>query len=672
MYFCGLYLIVFYFEKQIIMSNKKSQILDSDIFSHLTSIGYLPRWFVLFLDATLCAVAFYIAYALSLKFYYFRFPMQEVAMETRMLITVGSQIFFFWVFHTYSGILRYSSYVDIVKLLMAIGSNLIALFAMHYTCYFFFGEGLFLRAGILIYGVIAFLLLLSVRLTVKTVYDYLVVHNGQVVPVVVYGTQSAGISIAKMIRSASDSKYRLVGFLGDTHNDNDKSIFGIPVISASDPKKLIQFLTRKKVRSVIVSPFKMKDIDLTHDLDFFLEHNIEILTVPSMNEWHEGDKLVDVSKDLKNIQIEELLNRRPIEIEKTHIIEQVKGKVVMVTGAAGSIGSEIVRQLVHYSPQLLVLVDNAETPLHNLKLELEEMKTKSLYVTCIGDVRNFERAEYIMESYRPDIVYHAAAYKHVPMMEDASSECVIANVSGTKNMADLSVKYGIQTFVMVSTDKAVNPTNVMGASKRIAEIYVQSLFNKLNVANASPTKFITTRFGNVLGSNGSVIPLFKRQIEKGGPITVTHPDIIRYFMTIPEACQLVLEAGSMGKGGEIFIFDMGKPVKIVDLARKMIRLAGHKPDVDIEIAYTGLRPGEKLYEELLNIKESTQPTYHEKIMIAKVREYDFNHVEHEIAELLKYANLYKNYMVVSKMKEIVPEYVSKNSQYERLDMEMKK
>ena len=654
------------------MSNKKSQVLDSDIFSHLTSIGYLPRWFILFLDTILCAAAFYIAYALSIKLYYFRFPMQEIAMETRMLIAVGSQIVCFWIFHTYSGILRYSSYVDIVKLLMSIGLNLVFLFAVHYICYFFFGEGIFLRAGLLVYGVVAFLLLLSVRLVVKTVYDYLIIHSGQVIPVVVYGTQSAGVSIAKMIRSASDSKYRLVGFLGDLQSVTDKFIFGMPVASTADKRKLLRFLTQKKVKAVIVSPFKMKEIDPTRDLDFFLENNIEILTVPSMNEWHEGDKLVDVSKDLKNIQIEELLNRRPIEIDKQHIIEQVKGKVVMVTGAAGSIGSEIVRQLINYNPQLLVLYDNAETPLHNLKLELEELQTKCLFVTCIGDVRNLKRSEYVMESYRPDIVYHAAAYKHVPMMEDAPSECVIANVSGTKNMADLAVKYGVQTFVMVSTDKAVNPTNVMGASKRIAEIYVQSLFKKLHESNPSATKFITTRFGNVLGSNGSVIPLFKHQIEKGGPITVTHPDIIRYFMTIPEACQLVLEAGSMGNGGEIFIFDMGQPVKIVDLARKMIRLAGYKPDVDIQISYTGLRPGEKLYEELLNVKEATKPTYHEKIMIAQVREYDFNEVEHEIAELLKFANVYKNYMVVSKMKELVPEYISQNSQYERLDMEMKK
>src|SRR5574344_86226 len=653
------------------MSNKKSQVLDSDIFSHLTSIGYLPRWFILFLDTILCAAAFYIAYAISIKVYYFRFPMQEVALETRMLIAVGSQIVCFWIFHTYSGILRYSSYVDIVKLLMAIGLNLVFLFAIHYICYFFFGEGIFLRAGLLVYGVVAFLLLLSVRLVVKTVYDYLIIHSGQVIPVVVYGTQSAGVSIAKMIRSASDSKCRLVGFLDDLQSVTDKFIFGMPVASTVDKRKLLRFLTQKKVKAVIISPFKMKDIDPARDLDFFLENNIEILTVPSMNEWHEGDKLVDVSKDLKNIQIEELLNRRPIVIDKQHIVEQIKGKVVMVTGAAGSIGSEIVRQLINYNPQLLVLYDNAETPLHNLKLELEELQTKCLFVTCIGDVRNLKRSEYVMESYRPDIIYHAAAYKHVPMMEDAPSECVIANVSGTKNMADLAVKYGVQTFVMVSTDKAVNPTNVMGASKRIAEIYVQSLFNKLTQEDNSCTKFITTRFGNVLGSNGSVIPLFKQQIEKGGPVTVTHPDIIRYFMTIPEACLLVLEAGSMGKGGEILIFDMGKPVKIVDLARRMIKLAGFVPDVDIAIKFTGLRPGEKLYEELLSSKENTISTDHDKIMIAKVRKCDYSTILPQITTLVSLAYSVKDYAVVEKMKEIVPEFISKNSPYEVIDLKNK-
>lgn len=389
--------------------------------------------------------------------------------------------------------------------------------------------------------------------------------------------------------------------------------------------------------------------------------------MPDVSEWHENGNFE--KHNFKNIRIEDLLNRLPIEISKDHIVAQVKDKVIMVTGAAGSIGSEIVRQLTKYSPKLLVLYDNAETPLHNLKLELDEMKAACPYAVCIGDMRNAKRLTDVVTTHKPNVIYHAAAYKHVPMMEDSPCECIIANVLGTRNIADLAVANGVEKFVMVSTDKAVNPTNVMGASKRIAEIYVQSLFKKNAAANPNTTKFITTRFGNVLGSNGSVIPLFRHQIEQGGPVTVTHPDIIRYFMTIPEACQLVLEAGSMGEGGEIFIFDMGRPVKIADLARKMIRLAGYRPEIDIPIAYTGLRPGEKLYEELLNVKEATQPTYNEKILIAKVREYDFDEVAKEIDTLIDYAYLYKNFMVVSQMKRIVPEYVSKNSQYERLDID---
>lgn len=652
------------------MKDRKTQIMDSDIFSHILSIGYLPRWVVLIVDSILSALSFYLAYWLSYKLYYYQFPPQIISFGYRALIVTVSQIFCFWAFHTYSGILRYSSYVDIVKILFSISLNLVILFVIHYVAFFVTGEGVFWRGAILVYAVIAFLLLFAVRLIVKTAYDYLILHGGQVIPVVVYGTKSAGVSIAKMLRATSDSKYRLVGFFDNVESAMDKFIFGLPVISVLNKKNLVRFIERKKVKAVVVSPFKMKEIDPSKDLDIFLDNDVQVLTVPSMNEWREGDLVGDVSKDLKHIQIEELLNRRPIEIEKEHLLNQIADKIVMVTGAAGSIGSEIVRQLIHYQPKLIVLFDNAETPIHNLRLELQELDTKVLFAFCIGDVKNVNRVEHVIEAYKPDIIYHAAAYKHVPAMEDAPSECVMNNVKGTKNVADMAVRYGVKAFVMVSTDKAVNPTNVMGASKRIAEIYVQSLFNKIHPDNPNCTKFITTRFGNVLGSNGSVIPLFQHQIEKGGPVTVTHPDIIRYFMTIPEACQLVLEAGMMGLGGEIFIFDMGLPVKIADLARKMIRLAGYKPDVDIQISYTGLRPGEKLYEELLNVKEMTQPTYHDKIMIAKVREYDFSEVEKSIEELLYYASLYKSYIVVSKMKALVPEYISNNSQYEQLDVDI--
>lgn len=362
-----------------------------------------------------------------------------------------------------------------------------------------------------------------------------------------------------------------------------------------------------------------------------------------------------------------MLNRRQITINQDNIAKQITGKVVLISGAAGSIGSEIARQITSFNPKMLVLVDQAESPLHNLRLEMEEKFPDLCFTVFIGDVRNYERMEALMQTYRPDIVYHAAAYKHVPLMEDNPSESILTNVLGTKNMADLSVKYNVSSFVMVSTDKAVNPTNVMGGAKRIAEIYVQSLFNKLVKENSACTQFITTRFGNVLGSNGSVIPLFRQQIEKGGPLTVTHPDIIRYFMTIPEACLLVLEAGSMGKGGEILIFDMGEPVKIVDLARRMIQLAGFVPDVDIAIKFTGLRPGEKLYEELLLSKENTIPTYHDKIMIAKVCKFDYDTVLPEIMELISLAHDIKDYAVVEKMKKIVPEYISKNSPYEVID-----
>ena len=373
-------------------------------------------------------------------------------------------------------------------------------------------------------------------------------------------------------------------------------------------------------------------------------------------------------KQIKSIQIEDLLERPKIDISSDNIAKQLKGKVILISGAAGSIGSEIVRQVVQYHPNLIVLLDQAETPMHSLKLELEEQYPNQNFSSFLGDVRNKERMEYLIEMFRPDYIYHAAAYKHVPLMEDNPVESIQVNVNGTKIMADLAVKYKVKKFVMVSTDKAVNPTNVMGASKRIAEIYVQSLFRKLEAEGDNITKFITTRFGNVLGSNGSVIPHFKNQIEKGGPVTVTHPEIIRYFMTIPEACMLVLEAGAMGEGGEIFIFDMGSPVKIVNLAKKMIRLAGYIPEVDIKIEFTGLRPGEKLYEELLNHKEITTETHHPKIMIAKVQEYDYDSISVQINELIQYSFMCKNFLTVSLMKKIVPEFLSKNSQYERLDV----
>ncbi len=650
------------------MASRKMQLLESDIFSHLASLKYMPRWIVLVYDVATCCVAFLLACFLARQSYaavpdfHSAWPFGWL-----VLLFVSIVVVSFWAFHTYSGILRYSSFVDIVKLLAAILLQVVLLYTANWICLLVTDKMLFMRLSIVFYAIVGFLLLVMLRLIVKLLFDYLIVNSGTMKPVAVYGTKSAGIGIAKLIRSSESLKFRLSAFLDDDIEGNGKRIFSVPVVSTRDTKRMLNTLKKRKIRTVIVSPLKMATpLNPEKDLDVFIENNIEILTVPDVSEWHEGSKFV--KHDFKNIRIEDLLNRLPINIGKEHIVEQVAGKVIMITGAAGSIGSEIVRQLTQYQPQLLVLYDNAETPLHNLKLELDEMKTVCPYVLCIGDMRNRKRLTDVIETYKPNIIYHAAAYKHVPMMEDNPCECIIANVMGTRYIADLAVEYGVEKFVMVSTDKAVNPTNVMGASKRIAEIYVQSLFKKNVQENPNTTKFITTRFGNVLGSNGSVIPLFRHQIEQGGPVTVTHPDIIRYFMTIPEACQLVLEAGSMGKGGEIFIFDMGRPVKIADLARKMIRLAGYRPEIDIPITYTGLRPGEKLYEELLNVKESTQPTYNEKILIAKVREYNFDEVAKDIDALVEYAYLYKNFMVVSQMKHIVPEYISKNSQYERLDI----
>jgi FlaA1/EpsC-like NDP-sugar epimerase len=655
------------------MGSKKNN-PKTDMFAHLSSVGYLPRWAVLICDLFLCTLAFYLAYFLALKLYYTIPEEQEVAIETRLIVTLCCQTVFFIIFRTYSGILRYSTYADALKLALSVVSSLVVLFIIHYACLFLSGTRFFLGVGLLLYGLLAFVFLFLLRLVVKVTFDHFVVSVGQVVPVLIYGTKAAGVSIGKMIRSTTDSKYKLVGFIDDSKNTSNMQILGKPVYMRNNEEKLADIFRKKQIKAVIFSPWKMKDVKGDKDLDFFLNHNIAVLTSPlieSYDEHIDEDRAQKNLNKIKSIQIEDLLNRRQISINQDEIAKQLSNKVILISGAAGSIGSEIARQVTAFNPKMLVLLDQAETPLHNLRLELEENFPNLCFTIFIGDVRNNDRMEYMMDTYHPDIVYHAAAYKHVPMMEDNPSESILANVLGTKNMADLSVKYHVSRFVMVSTDKAVNPTNVMGASKRIAEIYVQSLFDKLTQEDNSCTKFITTRFGNVLGSNGSVIPLFKQQIEKGGPVTVTHPDIIRYFMTIPEACLLVLEAGSMGKGGEILIFDMGKPVKIVDLARRMIKLGGFVPDVDIAIKFTGLRPGEKLYEELLSSKENTISTDHDKIMIAKVRKCDYSTILPQITTLVSLAYSVKDYAVVEKMKEIVPEFISKNSPYEVIDLKNK-
>jgi FlaA1/EpsC-like NDP-sugar epimerase len=647
------------------------KIKNSDIFSHLSSMGYMPRWMVLILDVVLCLVAYILASKLAYHYYYFQFTSIELYKLTNIILTLGLQIVWFWVFHTYSGIVRYSTFVDITKLLSAIIVNVLTLLVINYFESLFGGDGMLLRLAIVLYGVFAFLLLMFLRVSVKTLYDVFVVNLGRPISIVVYGTKSAGISIAKMIRSESNSRYRVVGFV-DNGNNQDKQIFGLPIYSTAN-SKLLTILEKKQVQAVVVSPLKLKGGEVSNELNMFVDAGLQLLMIPKLTNYKEGDEMgeFNVERNLRKIQIEDLLGRTPIEIDKSPIENMISDKVVMITGAAGSIGSEIVRQLSTFKPKKLILLDNAETPLHNVKLELTEKFNNIEYAFVIADVRMRDRIEAVFAEMRPNVVFHAAAYKHVPLMEDNPSECVMANVKGTCNVADMAVKYGVAAFVMVSTDKAVNPTNVMGCSKRIAEIYVQSLAKKLALQGGKTTRFITTRFGNVLGSNGSVIPLFRQQIEKGGPVTVTHPDIIRYFMTIPEACQLVLEAATIGNGGEIFIFDMGLPVKIADLAKKMIRLSGLEPGVDIQIEYTGLRPGEKLFEELLNDEELVKPTSHDKIMIANVREYDYDEMLPMYDKLFEYGKANQDYLVVRTMKEMVPEYKSQNSVYQKIDSELK-
>ncbi|GAA4186516.1 nucleoside-diphosphate sugar epimerase/dehydratase [Sphingobacterium ginsenosidimutans] len=521
-------------------------------------------------------------------------------------------------------------------------------------------------ALIIFFALFSFLILTVYRTIIKIFFLYTKKVNGTRKKTLIYGAGDLGIAVKRTLDHDVRSKNAIIGFLDDNDQKINKVIDGTKIYSS---KKFNHLINTLNVEEVIIASHNIPSERKNEITDIALERNVSILTLPPVKKIMNGDLNPN---QIQKIKIEDLLERDPIKINDDHILNQTKGKRILVTGAAGSIGSEIASQLGKYEPQMIILCDQAESPLHNLQLDLQDEFPNQVYHTYIADIRSTKRMRLLFETFKPHYVYHAAAYKHVPMMENHPLEAVQTNVMGTKNLADLAVEFLVEKFVFVSTDKAVNPTNIMGATKRIAEIYVQALNNHLeSLSNREVnTKFITTRFGNVLGSNGSVIPRFRDQIQKGGPVTVTHPEITRYFMTIPEACRLVLEAGAMGQGGEIFVFDMGKSVKIVELAKKMIRLSGFKPNEDIEIKFTGLRPGEKLYEELLNDLENTLPTHHEKIMIAKVRENNYNIVSLKLAELkLRLATQNKN-EVVYQMKLIVPEFKSKNSIYEQLDKEI--
>jgi len=646
--------------------SKLKELYHSDIFSHLPQMSYLPRWAVLLMDMMLCVAAYWLAVWIGSGFLKFiSLSEQDVPIGIQFMIVMCVQLFFFWAFHTYSGIIRYSTFIDTAKLLLAsMGTGILLLFVnliMDYST----GHHPLLNTVIVVYMLLSFVLLFILRVGVKTIGETLQRNSGSP-QVMIYGTQSAGLAIAKMLRSSENAPYRPVGFICEENQHYGYDLAGLRVRPLNE--KLFEWMDMRDIHHVIISPIKMREINPSKDLQVFIDHNIHILTTPYFTQFDNTDD-IDAQRigRIDAIKIEDLLERPQIEINMENVRQILRDKVVLVSGAAGSIGSELVRQIQKYEPRVTILLEIAESPLHDLILELRKQFPDARFIPIIADVRNRSRIEQIMSEMRPDVIYHAAAYKHVPLMESFPNEAIQANVLGTKNMADMAVKYHVERFVMISTDKAVNPTNIMGASKRIAEIYVQSLFHKLNAEDANCTKFITTRFGNVLGSNGSVIPYFRKQIAVGGPVTVTHPDIIRYFMTIPEACCLVMEAGTLGKGGEIFVFDMGKPVKILDLARNMIRLAGYTPDKDIQIIFTGLRPGEKLYEELLNQKETTLPTSNEKIMVAKVREFDYDQVSTEVEQLIEISRQTKPFTTVKLMKQIVPEFKSNNSIYEQLD-----
>lgn len=631
--------------------------MKRNFFHRYLSAKVLPIWTVLLIDVLIIVVSSLLAYALR---YDFRSLFSESSsIDVTIVCTVAVNLIFFRAFRTYSNVLRFSSFVDIMRIFVALTVSYALLLIASIVVKSFTNINVAPITVLFMSYIISFAMMACSRIVVKIFFEALNFDGSRSANVFIYGAKEAGVNIAKALRVSLRNHYRLRGFIADEPELINKVMMGVKVFPNDDT--LIENLDDRDVHTIIISPAKMEALKHSDMADRLLAHNIKLMTAPPLSEWN--NQFLDRTQ-LKEIQIEDLLQRNPIEIDIHKVASHLEGKRVMITGAAGSIGSEIMRQVASFNPYKLILVDQAETPLHDIRLELQGRWRDIDAETIIADISNVTRMEEIFRRYKPQYIFHAAAYKHVPMMEDNVSESIQVNVYGTRTVADLAVKYGAEKFVMISTDKAVNPTNVMGCSKRICEIYVQSLAKKLLAEGGHVTQFITTRFGNVLGSNGSVIPRFRDQIQRGGPVTVTHPEIIRYFMTIPEACRLVLEAGSMGNGGEIYIFDMGKPVRIVDLAKRMISLSGR---TDVKIEFTGLRHGEKLYEELLNVKELTKPTYHEKIMIATVREYDYDEVNERIQKLIDVSYTYDQMKIVAAMKDIVPEFVSKNSCFEVLD-----
>ncbi len=589
-----------------------------------------------------------------------------------LMIFVLLSIPCFRLFHTYSGFMRYSSFVDLMRVVycnsLTLVLALVAEYGMQYLPTNWFVH--FNTTSICLIYLIATLMMWALRIFVKTLYD-VAFSNTRALRVLIYGAMSGGVGLAKNLRSQRPRKFVVKGFISHLKNVKHQEIMGEKVYSVDDD--LAAIIRKNDIEGVMISPLRVKEFRNNQKLqDVIIGAGAKIFMAQSAievdPEMRDDEGEVDYSNmQMREVSVEELLPRQEIRVDMKSVGELLKGRCVLITGSAGSIGSEIVRQVARFAPSHMVLIDQAETPQHDIRLMMAKEFPQIQAETLVTSISRKTRMDEIFKKYRPDYVFHAAAYKHVPMMEDNPSEAVLNNIYGTKVIADTAVKYGVKKFVMISTDKAVNPTNVMGCSKRICEIYVQALdqaIKEKKVPSETRTQFVTTRFGNVLGSNGSVIPLFREQIKNGGPVTVTDERIVRFFMLIPEACKLVLEAGTKGNGGEIFVFDMGKPVKIADLAKRMIKLSGAK---NVEIKFTGLRPGEKLYEEVLNELEGTKPTFHEKIRIAEVREYDFAQVCQDIDDLIELSKQYDDMATVKKMKEIVPEYKSNNSIYEKLD-----
>ena len=619
---------------------------------------YAPSFLVLLTDVAICLVSLAVAYQI-------RFNFNVPDTETNTYITVFSFVFIiriisFLISKTYKVIIRHTSTRDTVRILLTLLTGSLLMVISNPINFHINGRYLIPFSIIIIEFLLSVFLMVTGRLIVKVIYMELKNPSREKTGVLIYGAGEAGLTTKRTLDRDKATKYKVVAFIDDDPKKNGKKLESISIHPSSAIEKLIR---KKNIKHLIIAIQNISPEKKQFIVETGLSHKIYVLNVPPVQSWINGELSF---KQIRKVNIEDLLGRDQILLQLEKIKEEIHNKTILVTGAAGSIGSEMVRQILPFEPKLLLLLDIAESPLYDLELEIKDNPSTNFQniEPIIGDIRNKDRMRNVFNTFHPDIIFHAAAYKHVPMMELNPSESILNNVLGTKIIADLSKEFNASKFVMISTDKAVNPTNIMGATKRIAEMYTQSM-NGLG-----KTKYITTRFGNVLGSNGSVIPRFKKQIESGKPLTITHPDITRYFMTISEACQLVLEAGSMGKGGEIFIFDMGSPMKIADLAKKMIQLSGLELGKDIQINYTGLRPGEKLFEELLANEENTLPTHHKKIMIAKVKSYPFDFVSAEIDGLIELFNSQNNEAIVTKMKKIVPEFLSKNSEYERLDKEL--